>query len=186
MSTPTPTPGWKIFEAPSIEIWLPNSYAGGDIANNHEIITKLKKVSVYFEYIATKLETNLSSYNSFVLWAVDTDVGDSGYLTTMKIRQEQDSSPITLDTYIDSYVNMIKESSSQIRIVDQRKVKLDLYEVTQLIIEIDVNMPTIKEFVNVIMDNNTVWIITYSTDVDEFEKRLPIFEQSVRTFYIQP
>jgi len=31
-----------------------------------------------------------------------------------------------------------------------------------------------------------MWVITYVTAAEEFDQRLPVFEQSARTFAIQP
>jgi len=55
-------------------------------------------------------------------------------------------------------------------------------------LEIDVNEAGInaKEAMFIIKDDNTIWVVTYSTGADEYANRLPVFEQSANTIQLNP
>jgi hypothetical protein len=175
--TPTPIPGWEKFTASGIEIWLPESFEGGDLENDLDVIVeKLKSLGSDFEGIAQAIEANPST---FALWVFNTKVGESGYLTNMNITTEKVLSTITLDTYVDAFKKQIPSSMS---ITDQQKVQLNQFEAVRLVVETDVYNITAKELVYIVKDQNTIWAITYATSGDEFNSLLPVFEQSALTF----
>lgn len=194
-STPTPVPtdtpeptatpevmvGWNKFEATGMEIWLPDSFEGGDLQKDLDVIvSKLKAIGPEFEQVASVIEANP---NAFVLWAFDTDIGSSGYLTNMNIVQEQVLSVVTLDMYLQAFEQQIP---SYLSITEQAVGQLDHYDSMRLVLDTDVSGVKGKELMYVIKDDNTVWAITFATSLGEFDQRLPAFEQSVQTFISQP
>lgn len=176
-----PPAGWNKFEGEGIEVWLPNSYQGGDLEKDLDVIVgRLEALGPEYEQIIQTIKANPSL---FVLWAFDTFVGNSGFLTNMNITHEEVVSAVTLDMYIDA----VKEQlPSTFAITDQKEIQLGDHEAVQL--EIDVNEAGInaKEAMFVIKDDTTIWVVTYSTGADEFGNRLPIFEQSADTIRINP
>jgi len=182
---PTATPelmvGWNKFEATGMEIWLPDGFEGGDLQKDLDVIvSKLKAIGPEFEQVASVIEANP---NAFVMWAFDIDFGSSGYLTNMNIIQEQVLSVVTLDMYLQALEQQIP---SYLSITEQAPGQLDRYDSIRLVIDTDVSGVKGKELMYVIKDGNTVWAITFATSLDEFDQRLPAFEQSVLTFISQP
>lgn len=178
--TPTPIPGWEKFTAQGIEIWFPETFEGGDLQNDLDVIVeKLKALGPEFEAIANAIEANPST---FVLWVFNSKLGDTGYLTNVNITTEKIFSSMTLDTYIEAFS---KQIPSSMEITDQQKVMLNQYEAARLVVEMDVNGLIAKELVYVIKDKNTIWAITYATSAAEYDTLLPIFEQSALTFKAQ-
>lgn len=185
--TPEPTaatvvmPGWNKFEAQGIEIWLPESFEGGDLENDLEVIVnKLHSLGKEFEQVATMLETNSTA---FVLWAFDTNIGSSGYLTNMNIVREQVLSAVTLDMYMQAFEQQIP---SYLTIIEQNPGQLEDYESLRLVIKTEISGIEGRELMYLIKDDNTIWGITFATALDEFDKRLPAFDQSVQTFKTLP
>jgi hypothetical protein len=182
-NTPTPTviPGWTKFETSSIEIWLPDSFQGGDIENDLDVIvSQLKSLGPDYEQIANMIEMNPSL---FVLLAYDTEIGASGFLTSVNVGHAPSLSTITLDMYIKMVEQQLPPDYS---VIDSSIVQLGGYEAARMVIEVDVSGVLAKELMYTIKDNNTLWAITYATGLDEFEQRLPVFEQSASTFFIKP
>lgn len=56
----------------------------------------------------------------------------------------------------------------------------------QVIIESSLSGVTTQAVLYVVRDDKTFWLINYSTGLEEFQVRLPVFEQSANTFSVQP
>lgn len=182
-STPTvaPIPGWERFEAGGVELWLPESYEGGNLGADLDLIVdNLRSLGPDFEQIALIIEQNPSMY---VIWAFDSEVGASGALTNMAITTERVLTAMTLDTYLDSALGQLP---AQFQVVERGVVSLGEYQAGRLVLEFTISGVAGKELMYVVKDDNTIWVITFGTGAEEFEQRLPVFEQSVQTFRIQP
>jgi len=55
-----------------------------------------------------------------------------------------------------------------------------------LVLEFAISGVVCKEVMYAVKNGNTMWLVTYATGVEEFEERLPVFEQSALTFKVQP
>jgi hypothetical protein len=191
--TPTPEPtatteptaavldGWEKFEGAGIELWLPESYEGGNLAEDLDVIVgNLRSLGPEFEQMAQLIEQNPTAY---VLWAFDSDVGSSGFLTNVNVTTEQILSAVTVETYMDAVSNQLPE---QFQVLEQDMVTLGDYEAGRMVLELAMEGVTAKEVLYIVKDGNTVYGITFATGADEFEERLPEFEQSASSFTVQP
>jgi hypothetical protein len=181
VNPPTPVSGWSEFKSENIAIWLPDSFEGGDLKNDLEvIISNLKSLGPDYEQIAKMIEANPSV---FLIWAYDSKIGSSGFLTNVNITHEQVVSAVTLDMYADA---VRQQLTSDFTITSQNNVKLGQNDALQLLIELNRPGMTAKQVMYAIKDNNTIYCITYTTGSDEYEERLPDFEQSASSFTITP
>jgi hypothetical protein len=177
--TPTPIPGWVEFSAPGVSLWLPESFQGGDLANDLDVITQqLKTRGAEYETIVKMIEQNQSA---FTIWAFDTNTGPSGALTNANVVKEQVVSAVTLDSYADAVQSQLP---SDFTITERQPVKLDNYDALRLTLEM--SEPSIKEIIYLVKPGNTMWVVTYATGADEFAERLPTFEQSANTLRVEP
>ena len=177
----TDIPGWEKFEAQGVEIWLPESFEGGDLENDLDLIVeKLNALGPEFEQVAAMIEANPTA---FVLWAFDTEIGSSGYLTNMNITHEKVLSAVTLEMYIQA---VSQQLPSYLTISQQEPGNLEQYDSYRLVIDTDVSGVKGNELLYVIKDGSDVWAIAFATSVAEFDARLPVFEQSVQSFATQP
>lgn len=176
--TNTPIPGWVKFEGKGVEIWLPESYVGGNISEDLElVVSRLKELGPDFEEMAKTVEQNPDSY---ALWALDTNMGSSGFMTNITITTEQVLSVITLDTYLDA---IEKQLPAQFEITKREKISFQKYEAGRLEIDVEISEVSIKELMYVIKDGNDIWVITFATGFDEYDTRLIEFGQIVETFH---
>jgi hypothetical protein len=177
---PTTIPGWEKFTSEGIEIWLPESFEGGDLSTDLDlIIQRLRSLGSKYEKIADMIEKNPSLY---ALWIFDTQIGANNFLTNVAVTKEQVLSTITLDMYLDLSIKNI--SSLGFITIEQEKVKLEGYEAGRVVLQADEFKA--KELLYIIKNKNTMWVITYATGIDEFDTRLPTFEQSAKTINILP
>lgn len=95
------------------------------------------------------------------------------------VTKERVLSAMTIDTYLDAAVSQLP---NQWHVVEQEIVSLNRYEAGRLVIEVTYAGVSAKQLIYIIKDNNTIWSITFSTSADEYDLRLPAFEQSIRTF----
>ena len=133
-----------------------------------------------FEYIAQMMEQNPSMW---VMWAFDSEVGESGFLTNVTVMREKVMSAVTLDTYLDLTV---AQTPAQFQVTERDTVTLKDQQAGRLVIESEVYGKACKQVQYVIKEGNTFWLITFTTGAGEFDQRLPVFEQSALTFAIQP
>jgi hypothetical protein len=185
--TPTSEPtervieGWKRFEGGGMEIWLPESYTGGNLEDNLEFVVEaLKDLGSEYKDMVKMLEKKPSPY---VIWAFDADVGDSQGLTNMAVASQKVPSSIAIETYMDLSENNLPKD---FKIVERDIVTLGEYRAGRMVIEISMNGTRGKELTYMIKDGNDLYVIVYATGKDEFEARLPTFEKSIRTFAVLP
>jgi hypothetical protein len=179
-TTPTPIPGWEKFEGGGIELWMPESFEGGDVANDLDVIVgRLRSLGPEYEKLAEIIEQNPSA---IVLLVYDTKIGPAGFLTNVNVVKEKVVSTVTLELYLESSSKQMV--SYGFKVSEQNIIQLDNYEAGRLVVQADTLKA--KEAMYVIKDKNTMWIITYATGIAEFSARLPTFDQSANTIKIQP
>ncbi len=178
-SAPAAIPGFTKYAASGIEIWFPESWQGGDLENDLDVVvSNLKSMGSEYDQIAQMIEANPTA---FVLWVFDPNVGDTGYLTSANLVKEQVLSAITLDTYIEAVKAQLPSSMV---IDDQKIVKVGQYDAARLEIALDISGVKARELMYIYLYNNTVWALTFATSEGEFSTRLPVFEQSASTFSV--
>jgi hypothetical protein len=175
----TTIPGWKKFEGRGAQLQLPESYSGGDLSQNLDVVVqKLESLGPYYQQIAQSLKQNPSA---FVIWAFDSKVGKPNFLSNVAIARESVGSTVTIDTYLDL---ITKQLPSEFRVVEQKKVSLDRYQAGQIVIEATISGVTAKQIMYTIKQGSNMWIVAFSTSAEEFEQRRPTFEQSINTFSV--
>ncbi len=171
----------KKFETAKIELWLPDTFVGGDISKDLDLIlSRMRAGGPDSARVAQFIEQNPSM---FAMYAIDSKVGDIGSITNVNVTMEQTLSAITLDIYLDA---VTKQLPSGFQVLDRKVVTLERYQAGRVVVETASQGRRVKQLVYVFKDGGTFWIATYTTSADEFDQRLPSFEQSIRTFRIKP
>jgi hypothetical protein len=80
----------------------------------------------------------------------------------------------------------VKQFPPQFRTVEREIVSLDGFQAGRMVIEFTISGVSGKEMLYSIKDDNIMWNVTFATAADEFDSRLPEFEQSVQTFKVKP
>ncbi|CAG0944960.1 hypothetical protein ANRL1_02039 [Anaerolineae bacterium] len=178
--TSTPIAGWKKFETANIALWLPESFIGGDISKDLDIIVKnLRALGPDFERTARAIEQNP---DAFILFALDSKPGNTGFISNLNVVRERTLSMITMDMYLQAAT---KQLPSAYQVVERQSLILNQYSMGRLVLEATLQGRRVKQLFYIVKDDSTFWSVVYSTSFDEFDTRLPIFEQSIRTFVIK-
>jgi len=175
LSAVEPIPGWEKFSGKGIEIWLPESFQGGNTETDLPIIIEeMKQLGPEFEQIAQSMEQNASA---FALFAFDEQVGDTDFLTNVNVVSEGVQAALTVDDYLNLVAQQLPE---QIQVIEQEVVAPEGVDVGRFVLEF-ASLGT-KQLMYVVKEDTTIWTITFSTGINEFEERLPTFEKSAKTF----
>jgi hypothetical protein len=178
---PTPIPGWQLFEGEEVELWLPDSFEGGNLEEDLPVVVDaLRSLGPNFIEIAATIENNPEA---FAIWAFDSQMGSPGFLTNVNITREQVLSVVSLDDYMDA---VSRQLGAGFEILSQEKTMLNGSEAG--VFEITLQLPEVKahELVYIIKEGNTMYALTYATHEDEWARRRPVFEQSAQTFRVTP
>ncbi|MDO9120145.1 MAG: hypothetical protein Q7U31_00060, partial [Anaerolineaceae bacterium] len=178
--TSTPIPGWIKLESDEIEIWLPDSYVGGSLEDDLEVIVeRLKSLGSDFEATVNYIEQNPSA---FVLIAYDTKIGPQNTRSNLNVVTEKVLSVVSLDNILDG---VISQFPPQFTIAERSLVTINGYQAGRMVIDADLPPIAIKELLYVIKDGSNIWGLTFTSGAEEFDRLLETFEQSVLTFKIK-
>jgi hypothetical protein len=173
--------GFKKFNGKGISIDLPDTYVGGNLEHDLDLIlAALKKQGSNFDSLVQTIEANRSS---FALWAFDTKTNDPKFVTNVNVLSQDVLSGTTLDMVMPTLAETLQGKAN---ILEQKTVTLGSYEMGRIILNMRQNDMTIKEQAYLILDNNVMWLVTFGTTPAEFAERQPVFDQSMETFKIVP
>lgn len=178
-----PIPGWEKFEGGGVELWLPESWVGGDPSEDMDmemIVEGLRSLGPDFEEYAQSIEENPWM---FVLFVFDYEVGESGGPTNVNVVKEKVPSTMTIDEYLDLASEQLPAPS---QVIERGAVTLADREAGRLVIQAEISGVAVKQLMYIVKEGTTMWLITFATFAEEFAQRLPVFEQSALTFAIQP
>lgn len=186
--TITPVSDWKrhTFSNDQAQIWLPNSFFGGDTKTSSDEIMEKVRTTFNDETFTSDIE-GLIAIPGILFFAIDTDSNDSARF--MHVGSEPKDPDITLT--MDGYLNhmMDKFSGGSERVVERQITQLDNFPVGKLVVESKVPAGDLDAFVStaiyMIMVDDTMWFVTFRTGRDEFSSYQEIIQAVVNSFWIQ-
>lgn len=173
-------PDWAEFSAEGLNIWLPNTYVGGDLERDVPVIVEvLRAAGPDYAAFADTLEQNPSTYRFL---AIDPDSVTSTFLTNVIIGREPVLSMITTELYLEALTNALPKDYE---VLEQGQITHPIFEDAGRAI-VTMTLPgslPAKQVIYAIHDGgNAVWAVVYSTDESAFDELLPMFERSVASF----
>jgi serine/threonine-protein kinase len=170
---------WKTIVGNGVELSLPESYVGGNPNARQDleaIAQKLKTIDPKYEKTIEALKKNSSA---IALLAFDAQNDKSKFVTNVNVTQEQLPAGTKIEQYLD---HAVKQLSTRFHVVDQKVVSLEKYQAGRVVAESISGEIPLKNLYYVIQSGNDFWLVTYATTQGEFDRRLPNFEESIRTF----
>ncbi len=160
---------------------LPDTFEGGDLRENlDEILALLESELPELAASAAMLEQNPEL---FVFWAFDTE-SQAGYLTNVNVIRQELPGAFPIDLILESTLTQLPAS---FEVIESEVVEINDREVGRLITEGEIMNFGFRALQFLLVDeDNVMWVLSYGTSIDEFEDRLPIFEESFETFTIVP
>ena len=179
--TATPPPGWKKLESAQIELWVPGSFLGGDpIKDRDPIIKNLRAMGAEYAGYINPINQNPSP---FAIYAIDSALGSTGFITTLSVTANQIVSTGTGETFQGGVSQQLPQ---QYIVLDRRNVITGYYVAERMVADSLAQNLHVRQLVYTIRSQNTAWIVAFTTTEGEFFPRLPAFEQSIQSLRFKP
>jgi hypothetical protein len=175
--------GYKTYQGEGVTISLPETYIGGNLTTDLDLImANLKELGPEFSQTVTLIEQNRSL---FVLWAFDSNMNNTKFLTNVNIIKQPVLSGITLKMMLDATAQSLP---AQFIVTESKIITLGSTEAGRIRVDATVQGTAVKEAFYLVMDseNSMMYAITFATSASEIDDRLPTFDQSVSTFKVVP
>ncbi|MBZ8179900.1 DUF1795 domain-containing protein [Oscillatoria salina] len=174
-----PQASWHEISGNGVVLELPQDYFGGNPRTEiDEITSQLKTIAPIYEEKITEIKQNS---HAIALLAFDRTSGKAQIPTNVNITTDRSAPEETIEDYLDRLTTQL---SSLYRIQDQKLLSLEDYQAGRIVAEAEINQTRIKQLFYTIKNDDTFWIVTYTTTAEQFERRLPDFEKSMRTLKI--
>ncbi|MCI0475443.1 MAG: hypothetical protein L0Y55_04295, partial [Anaerolineales bacterium] len=166
LPTAAPPPGWKKLESANIELWVPGSFVGGDPVKDKDALLKALR-AFGSEYVAS-FKSVEQNPNAFAIYAIDTRLGSTGFITTITLTVNQIVGSGTQETLRGGATLQFPR---QYTVLDRRNVAL-YYAAERMVTDSVVQNIRMRQLVYTIKSTNTAWVLAFSTTEDEFFSRL--------------
>jgi len=163
----------------AVEMLMPDSFTGGDAdLYLFDLIDQLRNSEYSFNDMADMLENDAAMFEiiAFDLYDLPT-----GFLANLIVGTDDIAEGQTLDSYFMDLIDYLRGSFD---IQQAALARINGRESGCLIMESTDSLPFTTSLNCVILDNEQVWTVSYTTTSAEFEQWQPIFEESIFSFQI--
>ena len=165
---------WKTFQGEGVEINLPQNYDGGNPRRNYEeISSKIER----FGGESSRLNKTLTRKTS-ALFAFDKDGAKRGTFNNVIVVKNRIPSNISLNKLNDVLAQKMSEGDREL--IEKKIVSLNKYQAGRIITQ----KGAAKQLVYVIKEGTSSNVVIYTSSDKEFQKNLPVFEESIKTLKI--
>ncbi len=179
---------WETFEGDGFSFTLPSTFDGGSNQQDFARIAQMFRDAGQ-ESLAQSVEANAGF---ILLYAVDTVKNNTNNTyTNVNVIREQNAAltDYTIQDYVDASLAQL-QAVDGITIVGQNEASIPGFEAYLLIEEYDLSkllgaQGTSKADQYLLKSGETVWVITYTTDISEYTTRHPDFETSAKSFALK-
>jgi hypothetical protein len=180
--TATPLTGWKKFTGDGVELWLPDTFEGGNLSSA-DFKTMMDNAKMLFPSMNQTFQMMEQNPSILAFFAFDTHINHNGSLTEVTIAKEEVPSAMSIDTYMNAAKGQFPQGMN---LTDTRVISLGDRQVGQMTVEMTVLGKQVNELFCIFKENNTMWDVVFATGASEFAERLPDFNRSASTFTILP
>lgn len=181
----SPYEDWECFQGQGFEIWLPASFVGGGDPADLAAVAQVFRDAGQ-EQMAASVEQNIGL---ILFYALDTTINNpNNFYSNVNVVKEQNSilTDWTIQDYVDLSISQLNNING-IQLLESEEFIIQGYEAYRLISEYDLNLllgiPGTSRAVQYIAKNgDTVWVLTYSTAIEEYDDRLLDFDASAMSF----
>lgn len=188
-NTPQPTvsapTGFKPITGGGVTLWLPDSFEGGSMTGkDREVILKsLTNLGGEFARLGKQFE---SMADNMLFLAFNSEVNEQGGVTTVNVVEIPIFSSMKPVTLAKMLVEQLPQQIKGITVGEVEAVDLPNYPAARFTAQMNLNSLSVKEAIYVVKAGDATYLVTFATLMSEFEELLPVFEQSIQTFTIEP
>jgi hypothetical protein len=177
--TIVPPGNWTMFETRGAQIWLPNSYIGGDMTDQRaKTIQKVTKLGKYYKSIIESMKTAPKDY---AMWMLDTNWDKSVIVSTVIVNHQV----LTVDTKLEKYIEDELAKLRELPTLNKNKKMTVLgYETRQLVFQALLGTLEFTCVDYFIKDEADFWRVDYCVAPERYYELYPMIEKSMQTFYL--
>jgi hypothetical protein len=177
----TPAAGWKRLTGRGVAIQLPESFDNIDLTstNTTALGDMLRNLGPEFESAATLIEQNP---DLFVFMAFD-NRSKSGLVSNVLILSQALPIEVPLKSMVDATVAQLPAS---IHVTENSVVQVGSREAGRIVTDNTLTTPSSKQVEYFFIESGRVYIVVFTTTADEFDSRLPVFEQAIASLEFIP
>ena len=177
--TIVPPGDWSMFETRGAQIWLPNSYIGGDMTDQRtKTIQKVAKLGKYYKSIVEGMK---AAPKDEVMWMLDTNWDKSVIVTTVIVNHQV----LTVDTKLEKYIEDELAKLRKVPTLNKNKKMTVLgYETRQLVFQALLGTLEFTCVDYFIKDEADFWRVDYCVAPERYYELYPFIEKSMKTFYL--
>ncbi len=176
----SPQAGWKNIVGEGIILSLPQSYEGGNPGTEiDEIEEKLTGINPSYAQRIQKIKQNPTA---IALVAFDTQSDSPRPLTNVNVTAQKVDQGVTIEQYLDRTANQLPS----IYAIEVKEVlSIDQYQAGRMVTTVEAEETPFKQLIYTVKNNDTFWVVIYTTTTDAFNQQLPNFEKSIQSFRVQ-
>jgi hypothetical protein len=175
----TPEAGWSAIVGTDVQLWLPESYHGGDPATHFdELLTLLDSLPPEYDLLAESLRQNP---NAWVFLALDASEEGS----VVEITRKENAPPdLTAAAYLEGAVPVFENEVPGTSVLDQGLTTLGGESVGWLVLEITTPGSLSRQLSYAFVRPPLIWTVSFAVAAEDFEAQRPMFEKSVLSFRV--
>ena len=176
----SPQAGWKNIVGEGIILSLPQSYEGGNPSTEiDEIEEKLTGINPSY---AQRIQAIQQNPTAIALVAFDSQSNSPRLLTNVNVTAQKVDEGVTVEQYLDRTASQL---SSIYEIEAQEVLSIDQYQAGRIVAALEAEETPFKQLIYTVKNNDTFWVVIYTTTADAFNQQLPNFEKSIQSFRLQ-
>ncbi len=176
----SPQAGWKNIVGEGIILSLPQSYEGGNPSTEiDEIEEKLTGINPSY---AQRIQTIKQNPTAIALVAFDSQSDSPRLLSNVNVTPQKVDEGVTVEQYLDRTASQL---SSIYEIEAKEVLSIDQYQAGRIVATVEAGETPFKQLIYTVKNNDTFWVVIYSTTADAFNKQLPNFEKSIQSLRLQ-
>jgi len=187
----TARPGWTVIKGEGVALSLPQEFVGGNPGRELDKITEqLKTIDPNSEkkLLGIKQNPTAVSLLAFDPNKTKTPIPNSLNpnnieITNVNITNQALPQNATVNSIME---NDIQELTKAYQVIENKIVSINQQESARITVFIAKSSPEIKQLFYLIprVKEKKVWVVTYTTLSQEFDRLLPVFEESIGTLQI--
>ena len=176
----SPQAGWKNIVGEGIILSLPQSYEGGNPSTEiDEIEEKLTGINPSYTQRIQTIKQNLTA---IALVAFDSQSDSPRPLTNVNVTAQKVDQGVTIEQYLDRIANQLP---SIYEIEVKEVLSIDQYQAGRMVTTVEAEETPFKQLIYTVKNNDTFWVVIYTTTTEAFNQQLPNFEKSIQSFRLQ-
>ncbi|MCJ8279069.1 MAG: hypothetical protein MJK14_03780 [Rivularia sp. ALOHA_DT_140] len=166
--------GWQKIKGQGLELQLPKIYQGGNTKKNpEEFLQRIKKSG-----IEPNLITNSFKIKEYDLFAVNIEKLYQGEFIAVNVVTENKPPGLSIKNLTNKVAKSFSKTSTGS--IDKEIIDLNNYRAGKIIRED--SKSGVKQLVYLVEDERKIWIVIYTTQINNFASHLPVFQESIKTF----